>query len=261
MGDRRARETSARSRGFKFAAVTGIAAALAKASEIIVTESGQGALGPILTVSGQAYADYRSYPAFTARMEDLLALVLGHRPHYQFPRLWHTKGETLAAWAGAMKGGEDWWMARSCWQGSRQVAIDHTRRQCGVCAACLLRRLSVHAAGLEEPASGYVWENLRASDFEGGAVAGAPRPTGAMREYMIAGVLHLDQLATMAGSVLHEPVINRISGELAPLLKQRRDAVKTRLQAMLQRHRVEWLAFLDSLGPDSFVTRQASCRP
>jgi hypothetical protein len=82
-----------------------------------------------------------------------------------------------------------------------------------------------------------------------------------MREYMIAGVLHLDPLATMAGSVLHEPVIHRISGELAPLLKQRRDEVKTRLQAMLQRHRGEWLTFLDSLGPNSFVTRQASCRP
>jgi 7-cyano-7-deazaguanine synthase in queuosine biosynthesis len=261
MDDRRARETSARSRGFKFAAVTGIAASLAKASEIIVAESGQGALGPILAVSGQAYADYRSYPAFTARMEDLLALVLAHRPHYQFPRLWRTKAETLAAWAGVMNDGEDWWMARSCWQGSRQVAIDHARRQCGVCAACLLRRMSVHSAGLEEPASGYVWENLRTSDFESGAVAGAAGPTRAMREYMIAGVLHLDQLATMAGSDLHKPVIHRISGELSPLLKQRRDEVNTRLQAMLQRHRAEWLAFLDSLGPNSFVTNEATCRP
>ena len=259
MGDLRARETSARSRGFKFAAVTGIAASLAKASEIIVTESGQGALGPILTVSGQAYADYRSYPAFTTRMEDLLALVLGHRPHYKFPRLWHTKGETLAAWAGVMNDGEDWWMARSCWQGSRQVAINGKRRQCGICAACLLRRLSVHAAGLEEPSSSYVWENLRAPHFEDGAVAG--RPTRTMREYMIAGVLHLDHLATMAGSVLHEPVVSRISGELAPLLKQRRDEVRNRLQDMLQRHRAEWLAFLDSLGSDFFVTKLAACRP
>ena len=181
MGDRRARETSARSRGFKFAVVTGVAASLAKASDIIVSESGQGALGPILAVSGQAYADYRSYPAFTARMEDLLALVLEHRPHYRFPRLWHTKGETLAAWAGVMNGGEDWWTGRSCWQGSRQVAIDHTRRQCGVCAACLLRRVSVHTARLEEPASGYVWENLQAPLFEDGAVAGAGHPTRAMR--------------------------------------------------------------------------------
>ena len=261
MGDRRARETSARSRGFKFAAITGVAASLAKASEIIVSESGQGALGPILAVSGQAYADYRSYPAFTARMEELLALVLGHRPHYRFPRLWHTKGETLAEWAGVMNDGERWWTGRSCWQGSRQVAIDHTRRQCGVCAACLLRRLSVHAAGLEEPASCYVWEDLRAPHFENSAVAGAGDPTGAMHEYMIAGVLHLDQIAGMAGSALHEPVISRISGELASLLKQPRGEAKARLQGMLQRHRAEWLAFLDSLGPDSFVTKQASCRP
>src|SRR5690606_21073258 len=42
------RESSARSRGFKFALISSIAAYLADAGEVIVPESGQGAFGPAL---------------------------------------------------------------------------------------------------------------------------------------------------------------------------------------------------------------------
>src|SRR5581483_11187147 len=62
-------ESTVRSRGFKFALVSGIAAYLARAREVIVPESGQGALGPSLVTVGQAYEDYRSHPLFTGRME------------------------------------------------------------------------------------------------------------------------------------------------------------------------------------------------
>lgn len=261
MGDLPVRESSARSRGFKFAVVTGVAAYLARTKEIVVSESGQGALGPVLVVSGQAYADYRSYPAFTARMEDLFEVLLKHRPQYRFPRIWHTKGETLAQSVGLMDSADPWWSGRSCWQGQRQVSVDKKLRQCGICAACMLRRMSVHAAGLDEPASGYVWEDLRAASFEDSAAAGFTRHTKALREYMIAGVRHLDDLAAMAGSAIDDPAIRRISGELAVLLRQSAGDAREHLQALLHRHRAEWLAFLQSLGPDSFVTKHASLRP
>jgi len=261
MGDLPVRESSARSRGFKFAVVTGVAAYLARTQEIVVSESGQGALGPVLVVSGQAYADYRSYPAFTARMEDLFEVLLKHRPQYRFPRIWHTKGETLAQSVRLMDSADPWWSGRSCWQGQRQVSVDKKLRQCGICAACMLRRMSVHAAGLNEPASGYVWEDLRAASFEDSAAAGFTHHTKALREYMIAGVRHLDDLAAMAGSAIDDPAIRRISGELAVLLRQSAGDTRERLQALLHRHRAEWLAFLRSLGPDSFVTKHASLRP
>lgn len=57
-------ETSARSRGFKFAVITLIGAHLAKVDRIVVPESGQGALGPALVPVGHAYADYRNHPRF-----------------------------------------------------------------------------------------------------------------------------------------------------------------------------------------------------
>lgn len=56
-GPRPFAESSSRSRGFKFALVSGLAAYLAKASNVIVSESGQGALGPSLVTVGQGYED------------------------------------------------------------------------------------------------------------------------------------------------------------------------------------------------------------
>ena len=73
-------ESSARSRGFKFAVITGIAAALANVERIVVTESGQGALGPILVTVGQSHPDYRVHPAFTRRVEALFEALTGKAP-------------------------------------------------------------------------------------------------------------------------------------------------------------------------------------
>ena len=150
-------ESSARSRGFKFALLSGIAAYLAKAGQIIVPESGQGALGPALVVVGQAYEDYRSHPLFTARMEKLLHALLGYHVRFEFPRLWHTKAETLRKFVNECDDGSSWNETWSCWQQNRHSSVDGKRRHCGVCAACMLRRLSVHAAGLTEPPETYLW--------------------------------------------------------------------------------------------------------
>ena len=61
-----------------------------------MTESGQGALGPILASTGQSYPDYRVHPAFTRRIEKLFEVLTGCAPRYEYPQIWKTKGETLA---------------------------------------------------------------------------------------------------------------------------------------------------------------------
>ena len=157
-------ESSARSRGFKFAVITGIAAALANVERIVVTESGQGALGPILVTVGQSHPDYRVHPAFTRRVEALFEALTGKAPRYEYPRIWSTKGETVTA-AQKLTQPPNWANTRSCWQGARQVSFERKRRQCGICAACMLRRLSMHAAGVKEPAANYIWE-VRPRDRE-----------------------------------------------------------------------------------------------
>ena len=63
----------------------------------------------------------------------------------------------------------------------------------------MLRRLSMHAAGVEEPAANYIWEDLSAPEIEKGAVLGFTLMTSSLREHAIAGVLHLDHLASLSG--------------------------------------------------------------
>ncbi|MGA2640518.1 MAG: ATPase [Spirochaetia bacterium] len=251
-------ETSARSRGFKFALVAGIAAYLAKADEIIVPESGQGALGPSLVPVGQVYEDYRSHPLFAIRMERLLRSLLGWRGRYVFPQLWLTKGETIAEFMKTTdNAGPLLAQTRSCWQQSRQSSVAGKRRQCGICAACMLRRMSMHATNVGEPISTYVWEDLSTVTFESGAATGFEkrRVTRAMREYAIAGTLHLDQLARLRNARSSEKILDLSAFQISRACELTAAEVRARLDRMLARHAAEWENFLNYLGPDSFVAR------
>ena len=252
-------ESSARSRGFKFALISGLAAYLAKADQIIVPESGQGALGPSLVTVGQGYEDYRSHPLFTDRMEKFLAALLGHRVRFKFPRLWYTRGETLTKFVNESDESSIWSTTWSCWQQTRQVSVDKKKRQCGICAACMLRRMSVHAAGLSEPKQAYVWEDLGASTFDDGAAASFPRNkvTGKLRQYAIAGSLHLDHLAGLPASAANQQALSLNAFQLSQSLGLAQAEVSAKLGRLLIQHGKEWRSFVQSLGQNSFVAEWA----
>ena len=251
-------ESSNRSRGFKFSLIAGIAAYLSNADTIVMPESGQGALVPALIPVVQAYPDYRNHPRFTAKMEDFLSALLGHRVSYEFPRLWFTKGETLKAFVTESDERDTWDSTISCWQQNRHVSVDGHRRQCGICAACLLRRMSVHAAGLSESNKRYVWEDLTADSFEAAAPANFTKITGKLREYAIAGVMHLDHLAGLVDSDRYRSVIRRNASQIAPLLGISTDEAEAKFLSLLKRHKNEWCAFVDSLGSQSFIRQWAA---
>lgn len=248
-------ESTARSRGFKFALISALAAYLSGAKQIIFPESGQGALGPTLVTVGQAYEDYRSHPLFTTRMETFLYALLGHRVRFTFPRLWHTKAETLREFVDQCEDSSSWSVTWSCWQQSRQVSVNHKKRQCGICAACLLRRLSVHAAGLSEPNDNYVWEDLSATNFPAGAAASfdPKKITRALREYAIAGALHLDHLAGLPDSAMNAGRLNSSAFQLSESLGLTQADTRAKLDTLLRRHSDEWKNFMLSLGQNSFV--------
>jgi 7-cyano-7-deazaguanine synthase in queuosine biosynthesis len=251
-------ESSARSRGFKFAVISGIAAYLSGAKQIVVPESGQGALGPSLVPVGQTYEDYRSHPTFTRRMERFFNGLFGRDIFFSFPQLWQTKGETLRRFIE--EGGDGQWAAtRSCWQQSRQVGVGGKRRQCGVCAACMLRRMSVHAAGGHEPPEHYVWERLSAPSLEGGVAPdfSKARITKAMREYALAGALHLDHLAGLRRQSAQDSGLDVYSYQLGLSLGLERAVVRAKLDRLIDQHAKEWSAFVSSLGRKSFVRHWA----
>lgn len=246
-------ESSARSRGFKFALISGLAAYLTKAGQVIVPESGQGALGPALVTVGQAYEDYRSHPLFTQRMERFLQALLHYKVRFRFTQLWLTKAETLRKFVDECKDGSSWAGTWSCWQQTRHVSVAGKKRQCGICAACLLRRLSVHGAGLSEPKETYVWENLSAASFETGAAGSFEKVTNALKEYAIAGALHLDHLAQLRKSPANCGMLNLCAFQLGQSLGLAESDVRSKLDRLLAQHEKEWKDFMDSLGRTSFL--------
>ena len=256
-GNKGSVESSARSRGFKFALLSGLAAYLSQADRVIMPESGQGALGPVLIPVGQAYEDYRNHPLFTDRMTVFLSVLFGHKVRYTYPRLWHTKGETLAEFVAKCPDGPNWIQPRSCWQGQRHVSVSGKMRQCGICTACMLRRMSVHAAGLTECEQSYVWEDLTAPRYEDGAAPsfGNKKPKGAMYEHAIAGTLHLDHLAGILHTFANQAGSARQVDLLSKSLGFSEEEVRTKLKRLLEKHAKEWGSFIDSLGPKSFVAQ------
>ena len=263
IGCRGSVESSARSRGFKFALLSGIAAYLSHARQVILPESGQGTLGPVLVPVGQAYEDYRNHPLFADRMGGVLSALFGHDVRYIYPRLWHTKAETLAAFTAVCPDATNWAQTRSCWQGQRQVSLYGKWRQCGVCAACMLRRMSVHAMGGAEDKATYIWEDLSAVRFEDGAAAGfrKTRPQGALYEYAIAGTLHLDHLAGLQHSPANQVLLDRQVFQLSRSLGVAEQETQQKLERLLTQHAREWKDFVGSLGPRSFVAQWASGGP
>lgn len=247
------RETSARSRGFKFAMISGIAAHLAEARTIFVPESGQGSIGPALVTVGHAYPDYRNHPLFTRRMERFLDALLRQPVRFVFPRIWDTKGETLRKFAAIDSEGE-WKSTRSCWRSSQWVSLNGKRRQCGVCAACMLRRLSVHAAGLREEPDVYICNEINAATVREGVDSQFKQFNAAFEQYALGGVLHLDDLAAMAGSE-GQAAVRRHAVLLAPAMDSSADDIEKKLSLLLGRHATEWKNYLDDISPNSFVRK------
>jgi 7-cyano-7-deazaguanine synthase in queuosine biosynthesis len=249
----RANESSFRSRGFQFTLITAIAAQLSHVTRIIVPESGQGALGPVLLPLHNIYADYRNHPTFLRKMERFIQVVLGYRLKYEQPRMWFTKGQTLRAFL-ALPGKTEVDLAktRSCWQKRPTVNVGGGRRQCGLCAACLLRRMSMHAAGVIEEHDAYVISDLRSPSVkEALSVIAQTANRNIMVEYGSVGVRHLQHLAEM--SELSDDDLRIFVSEIAAATGATHEKTQNNLRTVLVSHAEEWRAFLFAQGEQSFL--------
>lgn len=119
--------------------------------------------------------------------------------------------------------------------------------------------MSVHAAGLTEAKSTYVWENLGALSFETGAAPSFPEKkiTKKMRDYAIAGALHLDHLAALPASQANRGRLELQCFQLGRALGLPESDVRMKIERLLAQHGHEWKSFLHSIGEKSFVAQWA----
>ena len=247
------RESGLRSRGFKFAALTAIVADICSLSDIVVPESGQGALGPVLLPLHNIYPDYRNYPTFFRKMEQFITTLLGSAVVYKQPRIWYTKGQTISAFlAQPGKKSKSVLDTRSCWQQRMNVRGDGEVRQCGLCAACLLRRMSMHAAGIDEPTSVYTFADLTAPDYRD-AIQGfnCEWQPHQMVQYGSVGVRHLQQFADLAEQP--DTALRRYVFEIAHATAASEVQTKDNLKRLLLQHAEEWRGFINAQGENSFL--------
>ena len=230
-------ESSFRSRGFKFAAIAAIAAQLSGINRIIVPESGQGALGTVLLPLYKIYPDYRNYPTFFRKMEQFIGAVCSYQVRFEQPRLWFTKGQTLRAFLALPgKMDVDLTSTRSCWQ-TRRIVNKGGRKQCGLCAACLLRRLSLHTANIHESPKTYIVSDLTNPDInESLKLISNKSDRDIMVEYGSVGARHFEQLAEMAS--LPDDNLRVYVSEIAVGTGQKYDETLSNLRSLLINHAI-----------------------
>jgi len=252
----RFREQSYRSRAFLFGVMAGAAAGLLGADRVVVSESGQGSLGPSLTPVGNEAPDLRMHPAYTSSLAELLGLVFDRPVRFDHPRLWWTKGETLAMLKAAGLS-NDWERTRSCSRDARGASLEGRRTQCGVCANCLLRRQSLTVAGLDTRQERYIWPRLSAATLAEAAADGA-RPTRPNDEgHAVCGVLAMAELATLGRPGPSRITLDWAMSDLAEVLDEPVADIRARLARLLKAHQAEWDAFVAAQGPASFIARFA----
>lgn len=151
-------EPTQRSRSFVFLALAVVVAAQAGADSVAVCENGIGALAlPYNRTQLGTYTTRAVHPLSLLRMSRLVGAVVGRPFRIHNPYLFRTKGEMCAQLA-----------ARGCADlAPHSVSCDTFAAhrdprgpQCGLCTSCLLRRQSLHAAGLADidARSGYRYD-------------------------------------------------------------------------------------------------------
>ncbi len=247
------RESSCRIRGFQFAAITSIAAHVANFSRIVVPESGQGALSPVMVRLWHVYPDFRNYPTFFRQMEAFIHRLLGHDIVFEQRQLWSTKGQTLKAFLALDgKRPEDLIETRSCWRKRDVVNLPGGDWQCGICAACILRRFSLYSAGIEEPKDKYVIEDLScSSDAKAMKRVKPAKRIELMRAYGIAGVRHFDNFAKLRYKDNKSLRIHSV--ELARALGLSETEILKNIRDLCSVHADEWQTFIAAQGKQSFL--------
>ncbi|MFH1924307.1 MAG: 7-cyano-7-deazaguanine synthase [Planctomycetota bacterium] len=151
-------ETTQRSRSFLFSTVGAVVASVLGASRVEVYESGIGAVNlPLQTGMVGSRATRSCHPYFFRTFSRLLPEVFGQPVEFVLPFVDCTKGEVVKVLAEA--GLED--CARSTISCVHYPLRDERFKRCGLCPACLFRRVALSSAGIREAENTYKWDVFR----------------------------------------------------------------------------------------------------
>ena len=242
----RLRETTYRTRPLVFYTLAAVGAVVTQAEAVVIGENGQGAFGPACLPFADEWWFRSAHPGFVRRWAVFLGLVLERSIRFEQPQLWKTKGEVLSALqeAGLVTG---WEQTNSC---STRPKDRHGRHGCGVCGGCLLRTVSVHAAGLRLPAGDNAFDVHALEDRVQGQGGQDKQMTPGERAVAVRAIAAMAEFARLADSPAGASTASR---EARLVDGANPEAAQASLLRLLRQHRFEWDAFLSSLPSRSWV--------
>lgn len=152
-----AMESSQRSRGWIHLAFGLAAAEMGGVSTLDVCENGIGALNLPTELSQIGSHSSRSvHPVFLKRIAVAAGIIFRGHFNVRQVALFETKGQLVSRVFG--KGCPNFVSSFSC-----EIFPNYRSKkdQCGICPSCLVRRASLHHAGIEDVGEAYTWDVLR----------------------------------------------------------------------------------------------------
>jgi hypothetical protein len=250
-------ELSFRSRPFLFDGLAAYAAVLLKGGQVLVPENGQGSLGGSLVRLG-AEAPHRScHPGFTTRLRKFFMNLTGVEVGFFHPALYRTKGQVLKDLKAIVQNSDVWLKDHpSCSYDARNANRGGKLVHCGVCGNCLLRRVSLHAAGIDDKTP-YKFANVNATTLQESLESGdSVKSMAALEDVARNSIRSMQRLSEISLA----SVDYRVSAEIEGLARYQACAVsevRDALRGMLEQHRHEWTSFLQHCGNTSWVTQRA----
>ena len=223
-------ESSQRSRVFLFTGIGGVAAWMTGASAVEMYESGVGAVNfPLLAGMEGSQATRSCHPAFLRQMSEILSIAAGREIHFNLPFFHMTKGEIVESPS----------QERLCHIAASTVSCAHyplrhrERKACGVCPACIFRRVAMHAAGIAEPDATYQVDILAQSGITN-------RLRAKHVKYLYAFLLQVDVLADLDRG----EIPNRLRRHLLQTgVVERGESLQPYVD-LYRRYRQQWLGFV-----------------
>jgi len=224
-------EVSQRARSFLFVATGGIVAGATESTELEVFESGIGAINvPLLAGMEGSQSTRGSHPTFLKMMSQLLSHVMGKQLDVILPFRNFTKGE-VAKILGVdeLKGIAH--STISCAHYPVRLEKGDSWMSCGLCPACIFRRVALHAAGIEEPVGVYQHDLLA--------------PTSSK--------ISLKKLRYLLGYLVQVDSLSQLDHDQLPLITTRHLRTTNMLQPgesvqsyvnLFRRYRTEWYSLI-----------------
>jgi len=219
-----------------------------KSTDVFMPENGQGVLSPVLTPKGVEFEYYGSHPVFTYGLATFIKEAFGVTLSFQHPNIWKTKGTVLKE---AIELGVEIPKSMSCALDSRQGF--GKKLHCGICTNCLLRRVSLHAAGITDHNDKYYYINLDGRSLEEmSAGKGVHRENKSHLDIAFHAVQSMERFAKLA-TTKDTFEVKMHAYELSEIDFCAEEEALLGMNSLLKTHKYEWDSFLSGLSPKSWL--------